>query len=103
MSVSRPGVADARRTVIKLGTRVLSHDDGRIALARLFAVIETAAELHRVGREVLIVSSGAVGLGLGPLGLTLVPEDFVEVRTEGVTINNLFGDDLGILDELFER
>ena len=39
----------------------------------------------------------------GSSWLTLVPEDFVEVRTEGVTINNLFGDDLGILDELFER
>jgi pilus assembly protein CpaB len=39
----------------------------------------------------------------GSTWLTLVPEDFVEVRTEGVTINNLFGDDLGILDELFER
>ncbi len=38
----------------------------------------------------------------GSTWLTLVPEDFVEVRTEGVTINNLFGDDLGILDELFE-
>ena len=40
---------------------------------------------------------------VGSTWLTLVPEDFVEVRTEGVTINNLFGDDLGILDELFER
>ncbi len=39
----------------------------------------------------------------GSTWLTLVPEDFVEVRTEGVTINNLFGDDLGILDELFEQ
>ncbi len=45
----------------------------------------------------------AYSFEVGRTWLTLVPEDFVEVRTEGVTINNLFGDDLGILDELFER
>jgi pilus assembly protein CpaB len=37
----------------------------------------------------------------GSVWLTLVPEDFVEVPTEGVTIENLFGGDLGILTKLF--
>lgn len=70
MTVSRPAVAAARRVVLKLGTRVLTHDDGTLALARLFAVVEAAAGLVRAGREVLIVSSGAVGLGMDALGLT---------------------------------
>lgn len=69
MPAPRPAVADARRIVIKLGTRVLTHDDGRLALACLFSVVEAAAALRRAGREVLLVSSGAVGLGRGALKL----------------------------------
>jgi glutamate 5-kinase len=66
---TRPEVAAASRVVLKLGTRVLTHDDGSLALARLFAVVEAAARLIRSGREVLLVSSGAVGLGMDALGL----------------------------------
>ena len=65
----RPEVAAAGRVVLKLGTRVLTHDDGTLALARLFEVVEAAARLIRSGREVLLVSSGAVGLGMDALGL----------------------------------
>lgn len=75
---ARPSVAQARRIVLKLGTRVLTHDDGRVALARLFAVVEAAAALVRAGREVLIVSSGAVGLGRDALGLAETPVDLAE-------------------------
>ena len=66
---ARPQVASARRVVLKLGTRVLTHEDGRIALARLFSVVEAAARLLDAGREVLVVSSGAVGLGRDALGI----------------------------------
>ncbi len=70
---ARPPVSAAQRVVIKLGTRVLTHDDGTLALARLFGVVEAAAGLARAGREVLIVSSGAVGLGRDALGLAGQP------------------------------
>ncbi len=66
---ARPEVAAAGRVVLKLGTRVLTHDDGTLALARLFEVVEAAARLIRSGREVLLVSSGAVGLGMDALDL----------------------------------
>lgn len=74
----RPEVARARRIVIKLGTRVLTHDHGGLALARLFAMVEAAADLHRAGREVLLVSSGAVGLGYHALGFAEPPEELGE-------------------------
>lgn len=67
--MTRGDVGAARRVVIKLGTRVLTHDDGSLALSRLFGLIEAAARLRRSGREVLVVSSGAVGLGRETLGL----------------------------------
>ena len=68
MTVVRPDVAEARRVVIKLGTRVLTHDDGTLALSRLFGVIEVVAGLRRAGRDAILVSSGAVGLGRDVLG-----------------------------------
>lgn len=75
---ARPEVAAARRVVLKLGTRVLTHDDGRLALSRLFTVVEAAGELARRGREVLVVSSGAVGLGRDALGFTVTPDELEE-------------------------
>ena len=76
--IARPGVAAARRVVLKLGTRVVTGDDGRLALSRLFSVIEAAARLRGAGREVLIVSSGAVGLGMDALGFRRTPRDLEE-------------------------
>jgi len=73
----RTEVAAAERVVVKLGTRVLTDADGRPALARLFEVVETAAALVRGGTEVLLVSSGAVGLGTEALGLEETPSELV--------------------------
>lgn len=64
--------------VLKLGTRVLTHDDGALAFSRLVSVAETAASLRRQGREVLIVSSGAIGLGRDALGLLDTPVEVDE-------------------------
>lgn len=74
----RDAVRAARRVVIKLGTRVLTEDDGGLALSRLFAVVEAAARGHRAGREVLLVSSGAVGMGRAALGFTEAPTELSE-------------------------
>ena len=60
--------------MIKLGTAVLMREDGAVALSRLYSFIETIAELKREGREVLLVSSGAVGLGAEKLGIARKPQ-----------------------------
>ena len=73
----RSELRSAQRIVIKIGTRVLTHDDGRMALGRFFLLVETAAALRAEGREVLLVSSGAVGLGAEALSLPGTPEDLV--------------------------
>ena len=46
---ARPAVVAARRIVLKIGTRVIARDDGRVALSRLFAVVEAAADLRARG------------------------------------------------------
>lgn len=69
-AVARPEVAAARRLVIKLGTRVLVDDaSGELATGRLAAIVAGLAAEWRAGREVLVVSSGAVYLGRRLLGL----------------------------------
>ncbi|WP_419163121.1 glutamate 5-kinase [Candidatus Palauibacter sp.] len=77
--VTREVTARAGRIVLKVGTGVLTHPDGTIALARLFSVVEVASRLRREGREVLIVTSGAVGLGRVALQLP-DPPDTAELK-----------------------
>jgi glutamate 5-kinase len=61
------------RVVVKLGTGVLTSGVGRLNTARIASVCSQIAALRAAGTEVLVVSSGAVGLGMGRLGLTRRP------------------------------
>src|SRR5260370_15684992 len=59
----------ARRAVIKLGTGIVTGADGQFNVENLADVARTIAELKKEGRQVVLVSFGAVGLGRGRLGL----------------------------------
>ncbi len=69
MSQARKHLADAHRIVVKLGTHVVTHDGVELALGRVMGLVESMARLRQAGREVLLVSSGAVGMGMRVLGL----------------------------------
>jgi len=70
---ARARVASARRVVVKVGTNVIMRDDGAVALSRVYGIIESVATLRKAGKDVLIVSSGAVGLGAQRLALAKKP------------------------------
>lgn len=59
----RKKLIDAERIVFKFGTNVLRNDEKEISLSRIYAFIEDIAALKKAGKEVIIVTSGAVGLG----------------------------------------
>mmetsp|Transcript_43648 Transcript_43648/g.78328 ORF Transcript_43648/g.78328 Transcript_43648/m.78328 type:complete len:784 (+) Transcript_43648:87-2438(+) len=59
----RRALRSTHRVLIKAGTSVVANDDGRPSLTRLGAIIEQVAELHRSGMEVIMVTSGATGMG----------------------------------------
>ena len=59
----------AKRIVIKLGTNVLRDDEGYVSLPRVYTFIEDIAHLVHDGKEVIVITSGAVGLGKKRLGL----------------------------------
>lgn len=60
---------NAKRIVIKLGTNVLRNDDGEASLPRLYSYIEDISKLIKSGKEIILVTSGAVGLGRKKLGV----------------------------------
>jgi delta-1-pyrroline-5-carboxylate synthetase len=62
-SPSRSILRNARRVCIKVGTSVVANENGRPSLTRLGALTEQIAELHDGGVQVILVSSGAVGMG----------------------------------------
>ncbi|MBP6506135.1 MAG: glutamate 5-kinase [Opitutaceae bacterium] len=64
-----------RRIVVKLGTGVLTSGIGQLDTARIAAVCAQLAALRAAGTEIIVVSSGAVGLGMGRLGLKRRPAD----------------------------
>ncbi|KAK3422544.1 hypothetical protein EUGRSUZ_G02990 [Eucalyptus grandis] len=63
MDSTRAFIGDVKRLVIKVGTAVVTRSDGRLALGRLGALCEQIKELNLQGFEVILVTSGAVGLG----------------------------------------
>lgn len=63
-------IKKAKRIVFKFGTNALTADDGGLALSRLYSFMEDMVALHKQGKEILIVTSGAVGMGRRILGLT---------------------------------
>lgn len=63
------------RVVVKVGTSTLAHKTGRLNIRLVEALCKTIADLKNAGHEILLVSSGAIGMGVGKLGLIEKPKD----------------------------
>nr|AKN79293.1 delta1-pyrroline-5-carboxylate synthase 2 [Betula platyphylla] len=63
MDPTRAFTKNVKRLIVKVGTAVVTRGDGRLALGRLGALCEQLKELNSRGYEVILVTSGAVGLG----------------------------------------
>lgn len=67
--MDRSKITQANRIVIKFGTNILTNDDGDVSLPRVYSFIEDVSKLKKSGKEVILVTSGAVGLGKKKLGV----------------------------------
>lgn len=65
----------AKRVVVKVGTSTLTYETGLINIRRFEKFIKVLSDLANAGRQVVLVTSGAVGVGCGKLGLRERPED----------------------------
>ncbi|MCL1870827.1 MAG: glutamate 5-kinase [Promicromonosporaceae bacterium] len=77
---SRSALPAARRVVVKIGSSSLTGPDGQLDLAALRALVEVLAARHAAGTQVVLVTSGAVAAGIGPLGLTVRPKDLATMQ-----------------------
>lgn len=78
-------VNSARTIVIKVGTNVLSRDDDRLDTERVAGFAEQIHRIRQTGRRVVLVSSGAVGAGIGLLGLSGRPKDLPHLQAAAAT------------------
>ncbi len=72
-------IKNAKRIVFKFGTNVLTSPEGGLALSRIYSFMEDMARLKAKGKEIIVVTSGAVGLGAQRLHLTEMP-DLVSIK-----------------------
>jgi glutamate 5-kinase len=70
----REELRNAETVVVKVGTRTLTHATGKLNLRYMEKIVRELADLANQGRRVVLVSSGAVGAGIGKLGLDKKPQ-----------------------------
>lgn len=63
------------RIVVKVGTSTLAHSTGRLNIRRVEQLCKVLSDLKNAGHELVLVSSGAIGMGIGKLGLRERPQD----------------------------
>ncbi|NLJ16649.1 MAG: glutamate 5-kinase [Clostridiales bacterium] len=66
---------DKKRIVIKVGTSTLAYSTGNLNLRRVSKLIEVFSDIKNSGKEIVFVTSGAIGVGVGKSGLTKRPAD----------------------------
>ena len=64
-----------QKTVIKVGTSTLTYDNGKVNYRRIESLCKVLADLQNSGEDIMLVSSGAVGVGMGKTGLSKRPSE----------------------------
>ncbi len=68
-------VQNAKRIVIKVGTSTLCYKTGNLNIRRVRKLVEVMSDLKNEGKDIIFVTSGAIGIGVGKSGLTSRPKD----------------------------
>lgn len=63
------------KIVVKIGTSTLTHSTGRLNIRRVEKLVKVMSDLKNAGHELILVSSGAIGMGMGKLNLASRPDD----------------------------
>ena len=76
--LNRANIGEAQRIVVKVGTSTLTHETGKLNFFRIERLVRELSDLVNQGKEIVLVSSGAVGAGMERLGLTEKPKTIPE-------------------------
>lgn len=66
---------DAKRVVVKVGTSTLTHKTGMLNIRRIETLVKVLSDLKNAGKEIVLVTSGAIGIGAGKLSFDKRPDD----------------------------
>ena len=70
--------AKCKRVVVKVGTSTLTHENGQLDLRRISDIVRILSDFKNAGKEIILVSSGAVSAGVARMGLGRRPETVAE-------------------------
>ncbi len=87
---------DVTRIVVKVGTSTLTHSTGLLNLKRIENLSRQLADIHNQGIQVVLVTSGAIGAGMGKLGLKVRPKTMPEKQAAAAVGQ-------GILIHMYEK
>lgn len=68
-------IFQSRRIVVKVGTSTLTYENGKVNLRNLEKLCKVLSDLHNSGKQIILVSSGAIGVGVGKLKLSERPSE----------------------------
>ncbi|MFA7636628.1 MAG: glutamate 5-kinase [Monoglobales bacterium] len=92
-------ISKINRIVIKVGTSTLAHPTGRLNLRRVESLVKVIADIKNTGKEIVLVSSGAIGVGAGVLGMKERPRDTVAKQAAAAVgqceLMNVYGEEFG--------
>lgn len=71
----RSTIEAAKRIVVKIGTSSLTHENGKVDLDKMEKLARVLTDLNNSGKEIILVSSGAIGAGMQRIGRNKRPED----------------------------
>ncbi len=71
----REKIKNAKRIIVKIGTSSLTHDNGKVNLNKMEKLARVLTDINNSGREVILVSSGAIGAGMQRIGRNKRPEE----------------------------
>lgn len=77
-SNSREDLINSKRVVVKVGTSTLTYDNGEMNFARIERLVRAISDLKNQGRDMILVTSGAIGVGVGKLKLGSKPNTIRE-------------------------
>lgn len=90
----------AKRIVVKVGTSTLTHPSGRINYRNMEHLVRVLADLKNLGYDVVLVSSGAIGIGMGKLKMESRPSDIAAKQAIAAVGQCEL---MGIYDKLFSE
>ncbi|MDF2878087.1 MAG: glutamate 5-kinase [Clostridia bacterium] len=71
----RDKIKQSKRIIVKIGTSSLSHENGKVNLDKMERLARVLTNINNSGKEVILVSSGAIGAGMQRIGRNKRPED----------------------------